>query len=161
MTRLWIHECFRVFSDRLVSEADMEAFVAILTEKLGLLFDQTFHNICPNKQPPIFGDYMSADQKYEDIADIATLKRHMMETLDEYNSSPGVVQMDLVLFRDAIEHSESLHHLHLAPCLLSSESSISSLKDCEGDQAASRQHAADWHRRKWSPESDSTVGSHL
>lgn len=49
--------CFfrRVFSDRLVDERDMEAFVAILTEKLALLFDQTYHNICQNKQPPIFG----------------------------------------------------------------------------------------------------------
>ena len=55
MTRLWIHECFRVFSDRLVDDKDMEAFVGILTEKLGNLFDQTFHNICPNKQPPVFG----------------------------------------------------------------------------------------------------------
>ena len=45
----------RVFSDRLVDDKDMESFVAILTEKLGLLFDQTFHNICPGKQPPIFG----------------------------------------------------------------------------------------------------------
>ncbi len=55
MTRLWIHECFRVFSDRLINDKDREAFVGILTEKLGNLFDQTFHNICPNKQPPIFG----------------------------------------------------------------------------------------------------------
>jgi len=45
-----------VFSDRLVDDKDMEAFVTILTEKLGLLFDQTFHNICPGKQPPIFGE---------------------------------------------------------------------------------------------------------
>ena len=50
----------RVFSDRLVDDKDMESFVAILTEKLGLLFDQTFHNICPGKQPPIFGKNSSA-----------------------------------------------------------------------------------------------------
>jgi len=45
-----------VFSDRLVDDKDMESFVVILTEKLGVLFDQTFHNICPGKQPPIFGE---------------------------------------------------------------------------------------------------------
>ncbi|XP_055959532.1 dynein axonemal heavy chain 2-like, partial [Patella vulgata] len=104
MTRLWIHECFRVFSDRLVDEKDYETFVGILTEKLGSQFDQTFHNICPNKQPPIFGDYINTDQVYEDITDINALKKHMVEMLAEYNSSPGVVSMDLVLFRDAIEH---------------------------------------------------------
>ncbi|KAL3846382.1 hypothetical protein ACJMK2_017380 [Sinanodonta woodiana] len=104
MTRLWIHECFRVFSDRLVDEKDREAFINILTEKLGILFDQTYHNICPNKQPPIFGDYINPNGVYEDIQDISSLKKHMLEMLIDYNSTPSVVTMDLVLFRDAIEH---------------------------------------------------------
>lgn len=55
ITRLWIHECLRVFSDRLVDANDLEAFMNLLTEKLALMFDQTFHNICPNKVPPLFG----------------------------------------------------------------------------------------------------------
>lgn len=54
--RLWIHECFRVFCDRLVDDKDREIFVNFLSENLGTYFDQTFHNICPNKQPPIFGN---------------------------------------------------------------------------------------------------------
>ncbi|KAL5004476.1 hypothetical protein ScPMuIL_017932 [Solemya velum] len=104
MTRLWIHECFRVFSDRLADDHDTESFVTIMTEKLGTLFDQTYHNVCPNKQPPIFGDYISANQIYEDIQDIGALKKHMVNMLEDYNSMTGVVHMDLVLFRDAIEH---------------------------------------------------------
>ena len=43
---------------------------------------------------------------YEDIPDVEALKRHMRETLEDYNSTPGVIYMDLVLFRDAIEHSK-------------------------------------------------------
>ncbi|XP_036369342.1 dynein heavy chain 2, axonemal-like [Octopus sinensis] len=104
ITRLWIHECFRVFSDRLINTKDYESFIAIISEKLGNLFDQTFHNICPNKQPPIFGDYLNADLVYEDIQDMSSLKKQMQELLFEYNHTPGVVPMDLVLFRDAIEH---------------------------------------------------------
>ena len=46
---------FRVFSDRLVDAGDHEAFVSLLSDKLGTMFDLTFHNLCPNKQPPIFG----------------------------------------------------------------------------------------------------------
>ena len=46
---------FRVFSDRLVDAGDHEAFVTMLSDKLGTMFDLTFHNLCPNKQPPIFG----------------------------------------------------------------------------------------------------------
>ena len=47
---------------------------------------------------------MSTDGVYEDIQDLGALKKHMNDTLGEYNNSPGVVHMDLVLFRDAIEH---------------------------------------------------------
>ena len=50
------------------------------------------------------GDYMNIDKIYEDITDIGNLKKHMLEMLEEYNSTPGVINMDLVLFRDAIEH---------------------------------------------------------
>lgn len=106
ITRLWIHENFRVFADRLIDDKDRQAFVEILSDKLGQLFDQTFHNICPNKQPPIFSDCLSVDLVYEDITDVEKLKKHMLEMLNEYNSTPGIVNMDLVLFRDAIEHSE-------------------------------------------------------
>ncbi|XP_045920170.1 dynein axonemal heavy chain 2 isoform X2 [Micropterus dolomieu] len=104
ITRLWIHECFRVFSDRLVDQSDMEAFVALLAEKLGSLFDLTFHSICPNKQPPIFGDFLSESCVYEDILDLTLLKKFMETQLEDYNLTPGIVPMSLVLFRDAIEH---------------------------------------------------------
>ncbi|XP_052234681.1 dynein axonemal heavy chain 2-like isoform X14 [Dreissena polymorpha] len=104
MTRLWIHECFRVFYDRLIDDHDKENFIQIITEKLGVLFDQTFHNICPNRQPPIFGDYYGTNNVYEDITNIVQLKKLMQDKLEDYNETPGVVRMDLVLFRDAIEH---------------------------------------------------------
>uniref|UniRef100_A0A8C3P4G2 Dynein axonemal heavy chain 2 n=1 Tax=Chrysemys picta bellii TaxID=8478 RepID=A0A8C3P4G2_CHRPI len=104
LTRLWIHECFRVFSDRLVDSADKDSFVALLSEKLGSFFDLTFHNLCPSKCPPIFGDFMREPRVYEDLVDLSALKLEMERALDEYNQTPGVVQMQLVLFRDAIEH---------------------------------------------------------
>ena len=56
MSRLWIHECFRVFCDRLVGEKDQETFVSLVSDKLGSIFDLTYHNLCPNKIPPIFGE---------------------------------------------------------------------------------------------------------
>ncbi|XP_037663927.1 dynein heavy chain 2, axonemal isoform X3 [Choloepus didactylus] len=105
ITRLWIHECFRVFSDRLVDAADMEAFVGILSDKLGSFFDLTFHNLCPNKRPPIFGDFLKEPKVYEDLTDLTVLKTAMETALKEYNLSPSVVPMQLVLFREAIEHT--------------------------------------------------------
>lgn len=53
------------------------------------------------------GDYLSGEI-YEDIKDIAKLKETMLSVLGEYNNSPGVIAMNLVLFRDAIEHCESI-----------------------------------------------------
>ena len=46
----------------------------------------------------------------------------MKSYLDEYNDTPGVVSMDLVLFRDAVEHREYI--LLLLLLLLYSYSSI-------------------------------------
>ena len=105
MARLWVHECFRVFSDRLVGSKDHESFISLLSEKLGVLFDLTYHNLCPNKQPPIFGDFLKPDQPvYEDILKFPELKKFMEEKLEDYNMEPGIIPMGLVLFRDAIEH---------------------------------------------------------
>ncbi|XP_063712783.1 dynein axonemal heavy chain 2-like isoform X4 [Symsagittifera roscoffensis] len=104
MVRLWIHEMFRVFNDRLVDNVDREDFINILDKNLGAMFDQNFHNICPNRVPPLFGDFVNPSQVYEDFEEPKPLKDFMDLQLDEYNTSPGVVAMDLVLFRDAIEH---------------------------------------------------------
>lgn len=56
-------------------------------------------SLCP-------GDYMSqADVPiYEDLQDFDPLKKFMEDALEDYNDTPGVISMDLVLFRDAIEH---------------------------------------------------------
>lgn len=91
ITRLWIHECFRcnacaplpaparcpsvspglsplppcrVFSDRLVDATDMEAFMAIISDKLGSFFDLTFHNLCPSRRSPIFGELVPWGQSW-------------------------------------------------------------------------------------------------
>ncbi|XP_072006034.1 dynein axonemal heavy chain 2 [Engystomops pustulosus] len=104
ITRLWIHECFRVFSDRLVDSSDTEAFTGILSEKLGSLFDLTYHNLCPSKHPPVFGDFMREPPVYEDITDFNALKTFMMNQLQEQSQQPGASAKKLVLFTDAIQH---------------------------------------------------------
>ena len=106
LLRLWVHECFRVFSDRLI-ESDQEVFVTMIGEKLGAHFDQTFHSVCPEKRSPIFGDFTEEDATvlyYKDLTDVSKLKEFMELKLEEYNEQLGIVPMDLVLFRDAMEH---------------------------------------------------------
>ncbi len=53
------------------------------------------------------GDYMREDNPvYEDIEKLPELKNFMEEKLEDYNMEPGIIGMDLVLFKDAIDHGE-------------------------------------------------------
>lgn len=63
------------------------------------------------------GDFMKEPKVYEDLVDLTLLKTAMETALNEYNISPSVVPMQLVLFREAIEHSECSHSrpFHLPP----------------------------------------------
>lgn len=58
------------------------------------------------------GDFMGSAGGYEDIVDMKNLKKFMENQLSDYNHTPGAVHMDLVLFRDAIEHSTSENTNH-------------------------------------------------
>lgn len=82
---------------------DCEWFMDQVNNELGRYFELTFHNLCPSKECPIFGDFISATY-YEDLADMSALRTFMQSTMDDYNSQSGVVRMDLVLFKEAIQH---------------------------------------------------------
>ena len=51
-------------------------------------------------------DFLNNENIYEDLIAFPKLKNHMEKTLLEYNDYPGQVPMDIVLFRDAIEHGK-------------------------------------------------------
>ena len=53
---------------------------------------------------------------YEDITDFKKLKSFMENNLEDYNNEPGYIAMDLVLFRDAIEHGTIQQHLLVYCC---------------------------------------------
>lgn len=53
------------------------------------------------------GDFMKDGAVYEDMVDFKVLKKYMEDQLEDYNMEPGVIAMDLVLFRDAIEHGKT------------------------------------------------------
>ncbi|EDQ90997.1 uncharacterized protein MONBRDRAFT_20211 [Monosiga brevicollis MX1] len=105
LSRLWVHECFRVFCDRLISSSDVAEFTKLIEDKLHELFNISYSTLCPNRVVPVFADFLKAEDNpvYEDVRDPQVLRRVLQERLDEYNES-GFVPMDLVLFRDAIEH---------------------------------------------------------
>ncbi|KAH6567387.1 hypothetical protein BASA60_009078 [Batrachochytrium salamandrivorans] len=105
IVRLWIHECQRVFQDRLVDNIDKTWFkdlmVITMNNKLDVSWDEVV--IC---EPLLYGDYMTpgADPKiYTEVKDLRRLVKLTEEYLDDYNSS-STSPMKLVMFLDAIEH---------------------------------------------------------
>lgn len=41
---------------------------------------------------------------YEDLTDIGAVRTFIENQMDDYNASSGVVRLNLILFRDAVEH---------------------------------------------------------
>jgi len=108
--RLWVHEVLRVFSDRLINDADRATLHRLVSERLdqrfGTAWGRLFHN---DGACPPFGNFMremTGEKKapYEEMNDARQLKKFVEDKLEDYNVDSGMTQMDLVLFRDAIEH---------------------------------------------------------
>jgi len=106
MTRLWVHECFRVFHDRLVDDEDRLWFKKLVDDKLTNLFSSTWKSLFKAQGVPVFCDFMREmdNPPYEEVSDFSALKTFVEEKLDDYNTEPGLVSMHLVMFRDALEH---------------------------------------------------------
>eukprot|EP00117_Sycon_ciliatum_P023820 scpid1450/ scgid20157/ Dynein heavy chain 3, axonemal; Axonemal beta dynein heavy chain 3; Ciliary dynein heavy chain 3 len=118
LSRLWIHEVYRVFYDRLVDDGDRVMFFGMMKEQVNEHFKVTLdklflHLATPGKaleddnmRSLFFGDYMSpeADVKtYDEVADLSELTATMESYLDDYNQM-SKAPMALVMFRFAIEH---------------------------------------------------------
>lgn len=129
LTRLWTHETYRVFYDRLVDNKDRDQLLLMVhsasTKHLRMKLEQAFGNrILPGEKVNekhirdlLFGNYMEpdADPKiYDEVDNWPKLEKNMMYYLNEYNmlsNSP----MDLVLFRFAIEHISRVSRLLQMP----------------------------------------------
>ncbi|CAH0564658.1 unnamed protein product [Brassicogethes aeneus] len=116
--RLWIHESYRVFHDRLIDDTDRLQFFDIVKNACYQGFRQQFNKVCavlveedeiigPQHIRGLFyGNYIEpdADPKiYDEILDLEDLTEKMVYYLKEYNvvsKSP----MNLVMFQFAIEH---------------------------------------------------------
>jgi dynein heavy chain len=112
--RLWNHEIYRVFYDRLMEDADRETFfeqTKLVIEKSfnakvnnvykeylgqagGNLTDRHLRNV-------LFGDYM--DKTYDEPIDMEKVATTIRTKLEDYNAL-SKAPMNLVIFRFAIEH---------------------------------------------------------
>ncbi|OPJ87550.1 dynein heavy chain 3, axonemal isoform A [Patagioenas fasciata monilis] len=117
LIRLWIHEVYRVFYDRLVDEEDRQVFFQMVQETTSNSFKQSFDKVLSHLSPTgeisddnirslFFGDYLDPDSNekvYDEITDLQQLTSVMEYYLEEYNNI-SKAPMPLVMFRFAIEH---------------------------------------------------------
>ena len=107
--RLWMHECSRVFADRLCTVADKEEFQKQVSDLLSIKFKVKWGK--PEEcfgpgQDVLFSNILRLDQEnkyYESIEDRTKLDTTLEDKLIDYNfSSPN--KMELVFFEDATQH---------------------------------------------------------
>lgn len=119
LIRLWIHEVYRVFHDRLVDDDDRETLFDLVKhvvyDQLRQPIDKVLANLLADGEATItsshirdlfFGMYMEPDADppiYDQVTDLDDLQEKMEYYLTEYNMT-SKSQMSLVLFRFAIEH---------------------------------------------------------
>ncbi|KAL6609170.1 dynein heavy chain and region D6 of dynein motor-domain-containing protein [Neocallimastix sp. 'constans'] len=103
--KLWIHECLRVFQDRLVNEDDREWFTNLIKSTTSQFYNIEYSSIVQN-EPLIYGDYLVPNAEtrvYAEVKDLNKLGKLMEDYLEEYNNLSNS-PLKLVMFLDAIEH---------------------------------------------------------
>ncbi|NXM04479.1 DYH7 protein, partial [Tyrannus savana] len=120
MIRLFVHEVFRVFYDRLVEDDDrawlFNLVKDIVKEHFKETFDSVFAHLKEGKAPVTeenmrslcFGDYMvpelEGDERlYIEVPSIQEFSDVVEQCLDEYNQTQKT-RMNLVVFRYMLEH---------------------------------------------------------
>ena len=107
-TRLWIHECMRIFGDRLIAVEDrkwLESYIAGLVNNR-FRYDWTVEDLFV-KRTLMFTDlhrldHDAKDLPYEEVSDIRRLARVLDDALLGYNQKNLNCKLDLVFFDEAV-----------------------------------------------------------
>lgn len=107
MIKLWIHECCRIFQDRLIDDEDRVWFGKLIEDIASRNFKSkwSYEDIFINNKI-YFSDLLRIDhpnRDYEEITQMPKLVKLLEDKLFEFNMD-GNNRMNLVFFTDCIEH---------------------------------------------------------
>jgi dynein heavy chain len=103
--RLWIHECQRVFADRLLDEGETAQFVAHIQEMVPTNFDIGYANVVGNA-PLMYGNFVAQDgpkRLYKPILGYKELRETIDECVEDMNSTSADA-FSFVPFEQAMDH---------------------------------------------------------
>ncbi|XP_029579694.1 dynein heavy chain 12, axonemal isoform X2 [Salmo trutta] len=121
MIRLFVHEVFRVYYDRLVDDQDRAWLYLLMNDIVRDHFKENFEQVfdhlkAPSNKAPreedmrnlLFGDYMNPDLEdndrlYSEVPSMESFGQVVELCLDEYNQTHKN-RMNLVIFRYVLEH---------------------------------------------------------
>ncbi|XP_047669676.1 dynein axonemal heavy chain 11 [Tachysurus fulvidraco] len=100
---LWLHECSRVYSDKLMEEKDVELFSKILLDTGKRYFEGIDESIFIH-QPLIYSHFAHGvgEPRYSQVSDWEKLQKTLTDALEHYNELHA--NMNLVLFEEAMQH---------------------------------------------------------
>jgi len=104
---VWLHECERVYADRLVSPEHQAQFQELVQKQAKSAMPSfNFSKFTGDKPEPLlfchFMDGLGEEPVYDQVASTDVLKKSLDAALEDYNETNAV--MDLVLFEDAMRH---------------------------------------------------------
>jgi len=105
LSRMWVHECRRVFSDRLINDHDRDWFETQIVDQLETRLKLKKQDVLPGDLL-IFADFMipGADPRiYCEVEDRENLIPIVEEYLADFNAETKT-PMNLVIFTDAVKH---------------------------------------------------------
>ncbi|XP_065190205.1 dynein axonemal heavy chain 12-like [Sycon ciliatum] len=130
MIRLWAHEVFRVFYDRLVDDSDRAWLHTTVKDLVKVHFKENHSDVFKHlasktgreaseddMRSLLFGDYMNPDadpRLYEEVSSLEDFSSVVETCLEEYNNMHKN-RMDLVIFRYVMEHLSRISRILKTP----------------------------------------------
>lgn len=84
--------------------SDQIQFLDHINHLLQNNYNLTYYDLCKSKKNPIFFNFLNKHMLYEEVTDEEYLKRFIKTNIKEYNSNSEFVPVEILLFRDNIEH---------------------------------------------------------
>jgi dynein heavy chain len=84
--------------------SDQKWFINHINNQLESNYGLKYRDLCASEKNPIFCSFLNENMLYQEVDDEDYLKNYIENCIKEYNSNSEFVPVDILLFRNYIEH---------------------------------------------------------